>query len=168
MGGARLAADGPRCAFRGAPAGDTSGIRDSVVNQLLAIMDGVDALNNILVIGLTNRRELMDPALLRPGRLEVQVRTGARALPPPARAGLPWPEGRFRARATHGVEMRAPQRAKANAHPMLQRARAHTACRPSARVPGASSGRPRPAVGRCASACPTSRAASASRLSAKA
>ena len=36
-------------------------------------MDGVDQLDNILVIGLTNRPELMDPALLRPGRLEVQV-----------------------------------------------------------------------------------------------
>jgi vesicle-fusing ATPase len=58
---------------RGSLAGDTSGIRDSVVNQLLAKMDGVDALNNVLVIGLTNRPELMDPALLRPGRLEVQV-----------------------------------------------------------------------------------------------
>ena len=45
----------------------------SVVNQLLAKMDGVDQLDNILVIGLTNRPELMDPALLRPGRLEVQV-----------------------------------------------------------------------------------------------
>lgn len=42
--------------------------------QLLAKMDGVDALDNVLVIGLTNRPELMDPALLRPGRLEVQVR----------------------------------------------------------------------------------------------
>jgi len=59
---------------RGSLAGDTSGIRDSVVNQLLAKMDGVDALDNVLVIGLTNRPELMDPALLRPGRLEVQVR----------------------------------------------------------------------------------------------
>eukprot|EP00966_Prymnesium_polylepis_P257553 5949762-Prymnesium_polylepis.1 len=70
----------------GRVAGDTSGIRDSVVNQLLAIMDGVDALNNILVIGLTNRRELMDPALLRPGRLEVQVRRRAKAAPPPPRS----------------------------------------------------------------------------------
>ena len=58
---------------RGSLTGDTSGIRDSVVNQLLAKMDGVDQLDNILVIGLTNRPELMDPALLRPGRLEVQV-----------------------------------------------------------------------------------------------
>jgi len=52
------------------------GVRDSVVNQLLAKMDGVDQLNNLLVIGLTNRRELIDPALLRPGRLEVQMYVG--------------------------------------------------------------------------------------------
>ena len=58
---------------RGSLSGDTSGIRDSVVNQLLAKMDGVDSLDNILVIGLTNRPELMDKALLRPGRLEVHV-----------------------------------------------------------------------------------------------
>ena len=38
--------------------GDTSGIRDSVVNQLLAKLDGVDALDNVLVVGLTNRPEL--------------------------------------------------------------------------------------------------------------
>jgi len=67
---------------RGTLAGDTTGIRDSVVNQLLAKMDGVDALENVLVMGLTNRPELMDPALLRPGRLEVQVR-----VPRPDRAG---------------------------------------------------------------------------------
>lgn len=59
---------------RGSLSGDTSGIRDSVVNQLLAKMDGVEPLNNVLVIGLTNRPELIDDALLRPGRLEVHVR----------------------------------------------------------------------------------------------
>jgi vesicle-fusing ATPase len=59
---------------RGSVTGDTTGVRDSVVNQLLAKMDGVKEANNILVIGLTNRPELLDPALLRPGRLEVQLR----------------------------------------------------------------------------------------------
>lgn len=58
---------------RGSLAGDTSGIRDSVVNQLLAKMDGVEQLENILIIGMTNRPELIDAALLRPGRMEVQV-----------------------------------------------------------------------------------------------
>jgi len=47
--------------------------RNSVVNQLLAKLDGVNALPNVLMIGMTNRRELLDEALLRPGRLEVQV-----------------------------------------------------------------------------------------------
>jgi vesicle-fusing ATPase len=50
-----------------------SNSRDSVVNQMLAKLDGVNALPNILLIGMTNRRELLDPALLRPGRLEVQI-----------------------------------------------------------------------------------------------
>lgn len=59
---------------RGSMASDTTGVRDSVVNQLLAKMDGVKEANNILVVGLTNRPELLDPALLRPGRLEVHLR----------------------------------------------------------------------------------------------
>lgn len=53
---------------------DTTGVRDSVVNQLLAKMDGVKQASNVLVVGLTNRPELLDPALLRPGRLEVQLK----------------------------------------------------------------------------------------------
>ncbi|CCH62266.1 hypothetical protein TBLA_0G03290 [Henningerozyma blattae CBS 6284] len=53
--------------------GDGTGVGDNVVNQLLAKMDGVDQLNNILVIGMTNRKDLIDSALLRPGRFEVQV-----------------------------------------------------------------------------------------------
>jgi len=54
--------------------GDAGVARDSVVNQLLAKMDGVDPLIvPTLVIGLTNRRTLIEPALLRPGRFEVQI-----------------------------------------------------------------------------------------------
>jgi len=59
---------------RGSMSSDTTGVRDSVVNQLLAKMDGVREANNVLVVALTNRPELLDPALLRPGRLEVQLR----------------------------------------------------------------------------------------------
>ena len=59
---------------RGSVSGDTTGVRDSVVNQLLAKMDGVKEANNVLVVGLTNRPELLDPALIRPERLEVQLR----------------------------------------------------------------------------------------------
>ncbi len=57
----------------GSSSGDGSSVRDSVVNQLLAKMDGVAQRSNILVVGLTNRKDLLDPALLRPGRLEVHL-----------------------------------------------------------------------------------------------
>ena len=60
------------CRVRGSTAASSS-VGDSVVNQLLAKIDGVDSLNNILLIGMTNRKELIDPALLRPGRLEVHI-----------------------------------------------------------------------------------------------
>lgn len=53
--------------------GSSEATRASAVNQLLSKLDGVNALDNILLIGMTNRRELLDPALLRPGRLEVHV-----------------------------------------------------------------------------------------------
>ncbi|ORY79906.1 P-loop containing nucleoside triphosphate hydrolase protein [Protomyces lactucae-debilis] len=60
------------CKQRGSTGGGT-GVGDSVVNQLLSKMDGVDQLNNILIIGMTNRLDMIDEALLRPGRLEVHV-----------------------------------------------------------------------------------------------
>lgn len=58
---------------RGANKSDGTGVGDNVVNQLLSKMDGVDQLNNILIIGMTNRLDLIDNALLRPGRFEIQI-----------------------------------------------------------------------------------------------
>lgn len=58
---------------RGSGSSDGTGVGDNVVNQLLSKMDGVDQLNNILIIGMTNRLDLIDNALLRPGRFEIQI-----------------------------------------------------------------------------------------------
>lgn len=60
------------CKSRGSSR-DSSGVGDSIVNQFLAKIDGVNSLNNILLIGMTNRMDMIDEALLRPGRLEVHV-----------------------------------------------------------------------------------------------
>jgi vesicle-fusing ATPase len=61
--------------FRTRSSAEDSGevARASAVNQILAKLDGINGLGNVLVIATTNRLELIDGALLRPGRLEVQV-----------------------------------------------------------------------------------------------
>ena len=60
------------CKARGTVSSGT-GVHDSAVNQLLTKIDGVDSLNNIIVIGMTNRKDLIDEAILRPGRLELHI-----------------------------------------------------------------------------------------------
>ena len=54
---------------RGSRVGD-SGVTERIVNQLLTEMDGLVILKNVVVIGATNRADLIDPALLRPGRFD--------------------------------------------------------------------------------------------------
>ena len=50
-----------------------TGVHDGAVNQLLTKIDGVNSLNDIIVIGMTNRKDLIDEAILRPGRLEIHI-----------------------------------------------------------------------------------------------
>lgn len=60
------------CRKRGSRS-DSTGINDNIVNQLLSMIDGPKSLNNILLICMTNRKDFLDEAVLRPGRLEVQI-----------------------------------------------------------------------------------------------
>lgn len=84
------------CKQRGSGAGGGTGVGDSVVNQLLSKLDGVDQLNNILVIGMTNRMDMIDDALLRPGRLEQHVEIS-----------LPDEKGRVQIFNIHTAKMRS-------------------------------------------------------------
>ncbi len=60
--------------FRTRGTGRSSDVETTVVPQLLAEIDGVDTLDNVVVIGATNREDMIDPAILRPGRLDVKIR----------------------------------------------------------------------------------------------
>ena len=60
--------------FRTRGSGVSSDMESTIVPQLLAEIDGVERLRNVIVIGATNREDLIDPAILRPGRLDVKIR----------------------------------------------------------------------------------------------
>ena len=60
--------------FRTRGTGISSDMESTVVPQLLAEIDGVEALKNVIVIGASNREDLIDPAILRPGRLDVKIK----------------------------------------------------------------------------------------------
>ncbi len=61
---------------------DADGSTDRVVGQLLALLDGLDQMGEVWVVGATNRPDMVDPALIRPGRLEKKIYVG-----PPDEAG---------------------------------------------------------------------------------
>ena len=60
--------------FRTRGSGISSDMESTIVPQLLAEIDGVEALRNVIVIGASNREDLIDPAILRPGRLDVKIK----------------------------------------------------------------------------------------------
>ncbi len=60
--------------FRTRGTGISSDVESTIVPQLLAEIDGVEGLKNVIVIGASNRQDLIDPAVLRPGRLDVKIK----------------------------------------------------------------------------------------------
>lgn len=60
--------------FRTRGTGKSSDVETTIVPQLLTEIDGVEQLDNVIVIGASNREDLIDPAILRPGRLDVKIR----------------------------------------------------------------------------------------------
>ena len=55
--------------------GSDAGVSERVVNQMLTEMDGLQSLNDVVIIGATNRPDIVDPALLRPGRFDRVILT---------------------------------------------------------------------------------------------
>jgi len=74
---------------------DSVGVNDNIVNQFLTLIDGFDEINNIFIIAMTNRKDLLDPALLRSGRIELHVNIG-----------LPTKEGREQILRIHTERLR--------------------------------------------------------------
>src|SRR5256712_13644017 len=60
--------------FRTRGSGISSDVENTIVPQLLSEIDGVESLSNVIVIGASNREDMIDPAILRPGRLDVQIK----------------------------------------------------------------------------------------------
>jgi proteasome-associated ATPase len=60
--------------FRTRGTGVSSDVESTIVPQLLSELDGVETLKNVIVIGASNREDLIDPAILRPGRLDVKIK----------------------------------------------------------------------------------------------
>jgi proteasome-associated ATPase len=60
--------------FRTRGSGVSSDVENTIVPQLLSEIDGVETLSNVIVIGASNREDMIDPAILRPGRLDVKIK----------------------------------------------------------------------------------------------
>jgi len=60
--------------FRTRGSGVSSDVENTIVPQLLSEIDGVEGLENVLVVGASNREDMIDPAILRPGRLDVKIK----------------------------------------------------------------------------------------------
>jgi vesicle-fusing ATPase len=75
---------------------DSTGVNDNIVNQLLSMIDGPKSLNNILLICMTNKKDALDEAVLRPGRLELQIEIQ-----------LPDEKGRFDILQIHTKQMKS-------------------------------------------------------------
>lgn len=84
--------------FRQRGSSISSDMENTIVPQLLAEMDGVNELSNVIVIGASNRQELIDPAILRPGRLDVKIEVG--------RPGQPEAEKIFAIHLTEDLPLR--------------------------------------------------------------
>jgi len=97
--------------FRTRGSGISSDVESTIVPQFLAELDGVEGLRHVIVIGASNRQDLIDPAVLRPGRFDVKIRIdrpnreGAREIYGKyLTADLPWHEAELRA---HGNNLTA-------------------------------------------------------------
>jgi proteasome-associated ATPase len=97
--------------FRLRGSGISSDMEATVVAQFLSEIDGVESLKNVIVIGASNRQDLIDPAVLRPGRLDLKIKvgrpneTGAREIfSKYLTADLPFDEGELK---EHGNDLKA-------------------------------------------------------------
>ena len=108
-----------RCSAPAAP-GICSDMESTIVPQLLAEIDGVEGCKNVIVIGASNREDLIDPAILRPGRLDVKIKIERPDAEQAARRSSPG-TSRRRCRSTADEVARARRRRAKAVHAMIER-----------------------------------------------
>ena len=130
--------------------------REQTLNQILTEMDGFEAGTNVIVLGATNRPEILDPALLRPGRFDRRI-----AVQPPDRKGRvgdpedPYPLGAARARRRPRAASRPRRRARPA--PTSRCSRTRRRCSPPAAITPPSSSGTSPTRSRRSSSAPSAR-----------